>query len=168
MKRNPKLLIAALAAFAFVCAAATKAAFALTSTGTVAVSATVVKNCVFTNGTLTFTGYDPVGANATANLDVASTGFTVACTKGVAYSIALDLGANALGTTRRMVSGTNFLSYEIYSDTGRTVVWNATNVVTGTAPSRAPIALTAFGRVTAAQDVPVGTYNDTVTATVTF
>ena len=168
MKSSMKILFA-LAAAAAVAVAGDTTASAATATSTVAVSATVVKNCTMTNGAIAFGNYDPVVVNATANLDVASTGFSVSCTKGVGYAIALDLGGNASGTTRRMKDAAgDFLTYEIYNDSGRTTIWNATNTVAGTAASKAAIALTAYGRVAGGQDVPTGSYGDTVTATVTF
>ncbi|HUJ29289.1 MAG TPA: spore coat U domain-containing protein [Myxococcales bacterium] len=166
--KSMKILFA-LAAAAAIAIAGDSTARAATATSTVAVSATVVKNCTMTNGAITFGNYDPVVTNAAANLDVASTGFSVSCTKGVGYAISLDLGSNATGTTRRMKDAAgDFLNYEIYNDSGRTTVWNATNTVAGTAASKAALALTAYGRVPSAQDVPTGSYTDTVTATVTF
>ncbi len=105
---------------------------ATTATSTFAVSATVSANCTISAGALAFTPYDPVVANAAANLDQTST-ITVACTKGSTGVVSLDNGVNASGTIRRMKAGTNFLTYEMYSDSGRTTVWNATNTVSYTA-----------------------------------
>jgi spore coat protein U-like protein len=65
----------------------------------------------------------------------------------------------------------NYLNYEIYSDSSRTTVWGNSGgslVALGAAPSKTARNVTAYGRVTANQDVPAGSYSDTVTATVTF
>jgi len=140
---------------------------ATTATSTFAVSATVSANCTIAAGALAFTPYDPVVANATANLDQTST-ITVACTKGSTGVVSLDNGVNASGTIRRMKAGTNFLTYEMYSDSGRTTVWNATNTVSYTALTKATTGVTLYGRVPAGQDVPVGSYTDSVVATITF
>jgi spore coat protein U-like protein len=56
----------------------------------------------------------------------------------------------------------------MYNDSGRTTVWNATNTVSYTAASKATTGLTLYGRVPQGQDVPVGSYSDTVQATITF
>jgi spore coat protein U-like protein len=131
------------------------------------VSASVSANCTISAGALAFGAYDPVVTNAAADLDQTST-ITVACTKGSTGTVSLNNGSNASGSTRRMKSGTDFLNYEMYSDSGRTTVWNATNTVSYTAASKATTGLTLYGRVPQGQDVPVGSYSDTVQATITF
>ncbi len=92
----------------------------------------------------------------------------MACTKGSTGVVSLDNGLNFSGGARRMKTGTNFLTYEMYNDSGRTTVWNASNTVSYTAASKASTGLTLYGRVAAGQDVPVGSYSDTVIATITF
>jgi spore coat protein U-like protein len=47
-------------------------------------------------------------------------------------------------------------------------VWNSTAPVAYTAVSKAASSLTVYGRVAAGQDVPAGSYSDTVIATITF
>ncbi len=66
---------------------------------------------------------------------------------------------------------TDYLSYELYQDTGRTTVWGNSGTAlfsAGSAPSKAPRTFTVYGRIPAAQDVPAGAYADTVIATVNF
>ena len=131
------------------------------------VSATVSANCTISSGALAFGAYDPVVANASTNLDQTST-ITVACTKGSTSTVSLDNGSNASGSTRRMKSGTVYLTYEMYNDSARSVVWNSTNTVSYTAASKAATGLTLYGRVAAGQDVPSGSYTDSVVATINF
>jgi spore coat protein U domain-containing protein, fimbrial subunit CupE1/2/3/6 len=140
---------------------------ATAATSSFTVSASVSANCTISAGALAFGSYDPVSANASTDLDQTST-ITVACTKGSTGVVALDDGVNASGSTRRMKAGTNYLNYEMYNDAGRTTVWNASNTVSYTAASKASTGLTLYGRVAAGQDVPVGSYSDTVIATITF
>jgi spore coat protein U-like protein len=140
---------------------------AATANSNFTVSASVSANCTISAGALAFGAYDPVVTNAAADLDQTST-ITVACTKGSTGVVSLNNGSNASGTTRRMKSGTDFLTYEMYNDSGRTTVWNATNTVSYTAASKATTGLTLYGRVPQGQDVPVGSYSDTVQATITF
>jgi spore coat protein U-like protein len=135
------------------------------------VSATVTKNCTITTAPVNFGNYDSVAANATAPLDGIGT-ITVSCTKGAAAKVGLNPGNNAQGTTRRMAQGTaEYLTYELYKDTGRASIWGNTDADAldiGPAPNRNPRTFTAYGRVAAAQDATVGSYTDTVVATVNF
>ena len=146
-------------------------ASAATATANLGVSATVTNNCTINTAALAFGSYDPVVANASTDLDGTGT-VAVACTKGATATIGLGLGGNASGSTRRMGDGaTNFLTYELYQDTGRTTVWS--NAGAGllspvAAPSKAVRSFTVYGRVTSNQDVPAGSYSDTVVATVNF
>jgi spore coat protein U-like protein len=128
-------------------------------------------NCSISSpAALAFGSYDPVGANATANLDASPNALAVQCTKGAVAQIALDLGAHAQGNTRRMTSGgSNFLTYEIYTSAPRTTIWNATNTVTYTAASKEKTNLPVYGRIPAGQDGPSsGSYTDTIVATINF
>ncbi len=144
---------------------------AATATANLSVTATVVGQCTVTAPTtLAFGNYDPVTANASTDLD-AQTNISVACTKGTpSVWIGLNTGANAASGVRRMASGTERLTYEIYSDAPRSTVWGNT-LATGvsyTAASKAAANLTVYGRVAPGQDVAVGSYTDTVVATVNF
>jgi len=134
------------------------------------VSATVAKNCSITTTAVAFGSYDPIVTNATTPLDGTGT-VVVTCTKGAGTRIDLGLGANASGSTRRMTGGTDFLTYELYQDSGRATVWGSGAVAgqtIATAPSKAPRTFTVYGRVAAAQDVAAASYADTVVATINF
>ena len=138
------------------------------------VTATVNASCTISTVALGFGVYDPIVTHAAAALDGTGT-VTVTCTNGSAVNITLGQGDNAnAGSTdavplRRMLSGANLLSYYLYSDAARLTVWGNTDptglddVGTGVASN-----LTVYGRIPAAQNVPVGAYADTVVATVTF
>lgn len=144
-----------------------------TATSNLGVSATVSSTCSITAGSLAFGAYDPV---AGTQIDGTAT-ISVSCTRGATATVTLGQGANAnAGSTdtvplRRMKdSGTNRLSYSLFSESTRTTTWGNT-APTGlgyTASSSSATALTVFGRITSAQDVPAGSYTDTVLATITF
>ena len=143
---------------------------AANATADLAVSATVSNNCTISTAPLAFGAYDPVDANSAANLNGTGT-VIVACTKNVAPTIALGLGDNPNGATRRLNDGTNYLTYEMYKDAARTQVWGDAGgdlLSPGAAPSKAPRTFTVYGAVTGNQDVPAGNYADTVVATVNF
>ena len=138
--------------------------------GNVNVSASVSKNCKVTITSVTFPAYDPVTANASAEAS-GSGNLNVACTKGVAPEISLSVGANADGSTRRMLNGTSeYLTYELYQPDGSTV-WGADQAGAFTADpaaSRAARNFAIVGRIPGGQDAAAGSYADTVVATVNF
>jgi spore coat protein U-like protein len=145
-------------------------AFAQTATANLGVSATVAKNCSITTTAVTFGAYDPIVANDTAPLDGTGS-VVVTCTKGAGTRIDLGLGSNATGSTRRMAGGGDFLTYELYTTTGRTTVWGsgaAAGLTIPAAPSRTARPFTVFGRVPGGQDVTATSYADTVVATINF
>lgn len=151
------------------------AAQGATATANLTPSATVSNNCTITGGSLSFGAYDPVSANSSTALDGSGT-LSVTCTKSASTTVTLGQGSNAETTStdtaplRRLKdAGTNYLTYKLYSDSGRTTQW--TNVTagglahtgTGTATS-----LTVYGSVAGGQNVPAASYSDTVVATITF
>ena len=146
---------------------------AATATSNLSVTATVSANCTISTAPVAFGAYDPVSANAATALNGTGT-VSVSCTSGASTSVTLGQGANAnAGSTaavplRRLKdSGTNFLSYALYSDSGRTTVWEGVTGVahngTGTLTN-----LTVYGQIPAGQNVPAANYSDTVVATITF
>ena len=172
MRANKFLgLAAAVSGMALVAAGYSATASAATATANLSVSATVTNNCTISTAALAFGSYDPVVAHASANLDGTGT-VTVACTKGAVATVGLGLGSNASGTIRRMTNGaTEYLTYELYQDSGRTTVWansGAGLYSPGAAPSKTARNFTVYGRVASNQDVTAGSYNDTVVATVNF
>lgn len=147
---------------------------AATSTANLPVSVVVGNNCSISTTAVTFPNYDPIVAHATNPDDSTGGAVTVTCTKGTTASIGLGLGLNATGTQRRMEdtsAATNYLNYELYSNTTRSTVWgNAAGswYTPAAAPNKNPRTFQVYGRIPAGQDVSAATYNDTVVATVNF
>jgi spore coat protein U-like protein len=101
---------------------------------------------------------------------------TVSCTNGSASTITLGQGVNfATGSTdalpaRRALNGTaNFLNYALYQDAGSVTIWGNTaltgeaHIGTGNLDT-----VIVYASMAAAQNVPAGTYSDSIVATVTF
>lgn len=145
-------------------------ALAQTATANLNVTATVANKCTITTNAVSFGTYDPVVNHASTPLD-ASGSVVIACTKG-ASGTRIDLGQGShYSSGRRMQAGTEFLGYELYSNSGHTTVWGSgvgAGVSPSAAPSIAPRTFEVFGRVAAGQDVGVGSYTDTVVATINF
>jgi spore coat protein U-like protein len=144
---------------------------AASATSNLNVTASVGANCTISTATVAFPAYDPVVANASTN-DDGTGSVIITCTRGTAATIGLGLGANASGSQRRMKDATtDYLNYELYQDAGRATVWGTTGaglLSPAAAPDKNPRTLTVYGRIPSAQDVPAGSYSDTVVATVNF
>ena len=164
-------------------------AWAGQATKTFNATASVAAKCVMSNiANLDFGSYDPVVTNASADLP-GNTSFTLTCTKNASPAISLSIGnanfAGNLAAKRSMNNGTasagNYLSYDLYVPTGvgaaasvsaSASLWgdgtSGTSTFAPSVPSVAAQTVTIFGAVKAGQDVPVGAYTDSVTATVNF
>lgn len=143
---------------------------AATASANMPVTATVTNNCTITTNPIAFGSYDPVVSQATANLD-ATGAVIIACTKGAVTTLGLDTGANVSAGTRRLTSSGNFMSYELYQDSSRSTVWGNSGADvynSGTAPSKDGRTFQVYGRISGGQDVPAGSYADTIVATVNF
>ena len=94
------------------------------------------------------------------------------CTPDLTYNIGLNEGTSPGATVnqRKMVSGTQSLNYQLYSDAARSSIWGnttGTDTVTGVGTGIAQDH-TVFGAVPAAQIVPAGDYQDTITVRVYY
>lgn len=142
----------------------------VTSTGTVSVSGTVAQNCTISGSTLAFGPYNVL---ATSPLQANASAISVACTRGsTSVTIGLNAGSNAAhasGTTRAMSNGAGgYLSYDLYTSGTYGTVWSTSNTVSYSPTSLATTSFTVYGQIPALQNVVVGSYTDSITATVTF
>jgi spore coat protein U-like protein len=162
MKRSRLVVVAVMAAAVAVLGG--RAVSAASNTANMTVQATVVANCTITANSLLWSSFDTVtgqGADATTTL-------SIACTKGATPTVQMGSGLHA-GTTRNMQNGSDLLAYDIYTSSTFDTVWNGTSTVALIpAPSKAPRSMNVYGRIVATNDVPAGTYSDTVVSTVNF
>jgi len=97
---------------------------------------------------------------------------TVNCNGGGAstFVTSLSTGQSNTYSMRVMKSGGNSLNYNLYTSAARTVVWGngtgGSNVISTLRSNNT--ALSIFGEIPAEQDPGVGTYTDSITATVSF
>ena len=144
---------------------------AANKTADLTVNASVANNCTISTGAIAFGAYDPVAANATAGADLTGNGHVyVACTRGASAVIDLGNGGAANANARRLTAGSDTLNYQLYQSDG-TTVWAAgsgSGGVTYASTSKAQTDLVVVGKVLGGQDVPQGTYTNTIVATVNF
>ncbi|WP_399680176.1 spore coat protein U domain-containing protein [Xenophilus sp.] len=100
---------------------------------------------------------------------------TLNCPSNSQWKVGLSNGLHAQGTQRRMAGpGSDFISYELYRDPGRTQRWGSNTasggdtVNGGGSGSGSPVTLTVYGRVPAQPAVQPGSYGDTITVTLTY
>jgi spore coat protein U-like protein len=189
MNRKSIHMVAVVAAGALLVADAPAYATAINKTFNA--TANVAAKCVMSNvGDLAFGAYDPVVTNAGTDLP-GSTSFTLTCTRNASATISLSVGnanfGQGLAAKRAMNNGTtapatgNYLSYDLYVPSGAgnsgtasptAALWGdgsgGTATFSPSVPSVAAQTITIFGAVLAGQDVAVGAYTDSVTATVNF
>jgi len=174
MKKMSARMLTVAGATALALGAVTGTQAASPQTANLSVTATVSANCTIATTAVAFGQYDPVVAQASA--DLPATGkVSVTCTTGAPATITLGQGVDPdpsstdAAPVRRMKAGTDYLSYNLYSENTHTDVWgnDATSDVenTGTGANQD---ITVYGLVPAGQNVPTGNYADTVVATITF
>ncbi|WP_144095905.1 spore coat U domain-containing protein [Croceicoccus sediminis] len=145
-------------------------AYAGTADTTMPVTAEVLDACTVSAtpmafGTIPVLGSQDIDAQATVSL---------LCTVGASYDVAMDVGLNSSGGGQRYLGNSggaaDVIPYDIYTDSARSAVWGNTvgNTVGGVATTGI-VDITAYGRIpVSATPVVAGSYEDTVTVTVTF
>jgi len=152
------------------CLAVTTALHADSSgTAPLNVSAEVAANCRIAISNLAFGAYDPLAVHATQQLDGAAD-VTMLCTRSSRASITIDIGRNAVGSTRSLAGTDQHVTYQLYRDSSRTQAWGGgTDGLQYVSEGiHKPQQLTVYGRIPPGQEVASGVYTDVVTATVDF
>ena len=163
------------AALAAIFCAASFSSIAGTTSTNVGVTTTVIANCTVTSTPIAFGNYDSLSGTATT----ATGSVALTCSQGTAPAVAMGNGANASGVQRRMTDGTNFLPYSIFRPVSTAAAATCAGAVTDypnttpglalpAAPSTAARTFNLCGSIAAGVSVPVGSYTDTVLATITF
>jgi spore coat protein U-like protein len=104
-----------------------------------------------------------------SSVDTDSTGTViVSCHSIASYKISLSAGAGTF-TSRLMAGEAAQLHYNLFIDPQRLTVWGDGTSGTATVSARGtggsyPV----YGRIPALQNVPAGSYSDTLTVTVTY
>ena len=145
------------------------AAQSRTKTANLQVTAEVVANCDISKSDIAFGPYDPVAANKSSPLDRTDI-ISMQCTPGTSVKVELDNGQNASGTRRAMAGPSNgSLIYEIHqSNNHNRRFGSGSEGWTKVAGTTGRLGFWLYSRVPAGQNVTVGSYRDTVLATVSY
>jgi spore coat protein U-like protein len=81
------------------------------------------------------------------------------------FTVSLSSG-NGTIADRRMIGGAAQLSYNLYKDSSRVVIWG--DGAGGVSSIGTNVDLPVYGRIPASQNVPANVYLDAITVTVTF
>jgi len=145
---------------------------AATKTTTFGVSAVVNPNCLVSAQPLAFGGYDGTAAK-TGTSDI-----SVRCSSGTTFAVGLSTGGGTFAQRLLSGSGANKLQYNLFTSAAATTIWGDGTLSTGTMPGTgAGMAaantqtLTVYGQLpdnAFNQGAPSGSYNDTITVTVTY
>lgn len=139
--------------------------------------AQAVATCTVSATTVAFGSYNPFNSSPSD-----STGdIAVSCSVGgllsllVGYDIKLSTGGSGGYAPRRMSSGVNTLSYNLYTSSGRTTVWGNGTGSTADVSDGYLLGIgttvrhyTVYGRAPALQNVRGGAYLDSITVTVDY
>ncbi len=134
-------------------------------------SAARAASCSFnTIAGVSFGNYDVFASTATASAG----NLAYTCTGGASVTITLSKGSAPSFSPRWLLGPPGFhLTYNLYLDAGGSTIWGdgtgTTSLYGPISPAdNATVMVPIFGSIPAGQDVPVGSYSDTVTATITF
>ncbi len=125
--------------------------------------------CTVSSAGVNFGGY-----NVYSTADDASAGaVTYRCTSfEIVIQISLSAGSGTY-TARTLKKGAEILNYNLYLDGALTSIWGDNSGSTDQytrffPPTNTNVDVPVYGNITALQDVSVGTYNDTIVATINF
>lgn len=141
--------------------------------------------CTVTASPLAFGAYASPGGsavNSSASVLVTCTPEYLLLVCRTHYSLSLSTGAHADASQRQMAAGSGRLAYGLFSDSARQVPWGdggtsgatvsgsiSTNLLgLGILCLQGSRAHTIQGRIAASQNVPAGSYSDSVVLTVTY
>lgn len=166
--------VALITALVFACGS--NLAVAGSATTSFTVNATVAANCLVSSTSLNFGTYDPLStSDATASSTIA-----VKCSKGTAYTIALNSGTRtgATETARQMsytgpltLASSDPMNYGLYLDSTYNTNWGTSaGTVSGTGTGLSTVIdHTVYGKIPKNQyNVNAGGYQDTIVATISY
>ncbi|MCU7784227.1 Csu type fimbrial protein [Lelliottia amnigena] len=144
-------------------------------TGTATTSITLNMNVTNDCSAMTTPNVNFNSAPLVQNFPTISQAVSVTCTKGSVYTIGINNGVNALNGVRRMVSGNNVMSYDIYKG-ATSNRWGGSGTERWASSASSQVSADGLLRtynytakvLTNQATPPAGTYNDTLIVDVMF
>lgn len=110
--------------------------------------------------------FGPYDVFSTSPLTATAT-VTVDCNKSSVIS--LSKGSSSSYTWRRLTKGSDYLLYNLYRNVSMTLIWgDGTGGSSTVSVSSGVNTTTIYAQITASQDIPAGSYSDSIVATITF
>jgi spore coat protein U-like protein len=119
--------------------------------------------CNVSPQSVNFGSYDPISPLPSDGVGSVS----VSCDLSVPYTISLD-ALSSSEHDRRLSAGASEMSYNLYADPERHLIWGDSTTGTGVSASGTNVNLPIYGRIPPRQNVPAGTYVDTIMVTVSY
>ena len=120
-------------------------------------------DCMISTQSMAFGNYDTLSLSPLDGIG----NVAIDCSAASSFTISLGSG-NATVEQREMRSGSNTMRYNLYSDPARTFVWGDEISETAVSDTAQRGNYTVYGRVPAKQNLPSGTYADSIVVTVTY
>lgn len=146
--------------------AAPGTAHAASATTTFNVTATVIDSCAVSASDLAFGTYDPASATDKTGTSTVS----VTCSLGTLYTVSLNNGTHASGSTRRLAAGASRLTYQVYKDVAATQIFGSIADTLGLSGTGTGVAIPSviYGVIPKTQNVASGSYSDQITVTIDY
>ena len=132
-------------------------------------------SCSTSNSSMAFASYNPISAEPLLSNATITINCTATVGLSVSYTLLLSAGNSGNVRTRAMSSGSASLSYNLYSDSSYSGVWDNSSGVSGKvdvvgSPGsfHGASTQTVYGRIPALQTVPAGLYTDGLTITISY
>ena len=147
-------------------------------TANLGVSVVITASCTIAQATAINFGSSVTSTSLLTTALTANGTATVTCSNTAPFAVGMSTGANASGSQNRMISGSSYINYNLYTSSAlstpfTTAATNSTcttsgQCFTGTGTGVAQT-ITIYGQVPTVTTAPAaGTYTDTVTMTVIY
>lgn len=158
-------LLARLVAVSFLCLGSGAAMAACSAMGAC--------SCTIGLTSVSFGNYDRLSSSPTDTVGNLKVECVSSDPENSTFTVAFSAGSSGNSNARAMVKGAYKIYYNLYTDAVRTVIWgdgsgSGQTIISVFPPSRGAKNFSIYGRIPALQNVPAGTYRDTITVTVTY
>lgn len=131
-------------------------------------------SCTVTATSVSFGNYTVVNASPTDSTGSIRVGCTLLVALAGSFTVDLSTGSSGTYTQRTLHNGASVLDYNLYTDVARTqILGNGSGgsfriTRNFTALLSVDQTMTVYGRIRSSQNVPAGSYSDTIIVTVTY